>query len=963
WSRFSGGSGAPYWTLPACGIDPSNITATQASIIHSEYPLPTTPAPSTLPSMIWSTNYGRLLCQTLFTLFFAGSHFAPHCIIDNINIQEWLQSHYINAFAELAKRIAEFDGGALLDDTVIGWDSLNEPYEGLVGWLDLNRNPTKQGSTLKKGTYPTPAQSMRLGMGQAQTVEHWSFGAMGPTRDGSVTIDPKGRKLWVEADDDPESIRRGEGEGSDGVHRRWGWKRDVSRWKLGICPWAMHGVWDVQTGYVLEPSYFVTRPGTTDEVEFIADYWKAHFVAYTRAIRRYHKRAIVFVQPPVFARPPDISEEVLEGRAVYAPHYYDGFTLITKHWNWFNADALGMLRGKYGNVLQSVKVGETAIRKSLREQLGYLKADALILSGEGEGGEGGQERYPTVIGEIGTPFDMDNKKAYGYGNPKYKGDYSSQEKALDASLNAADGSNGLSWTVWTYVGVLGDGDDGAHTHEWGDGWNGEDLSLWSGDDLYVDEWGEWEGGLGGDINEERSGEEGERREGSVESGGSEEGVKRYGQRETAEAGDSRDGLVADSDAEVKVVGRTRKPLSRQPSAKSLMRLAGGGRGGRRSRMASEVSLMTLHGGSVKSKGSVGDIKVKAGGVVNANANAKVLTNTIPTNTNPNTNTTTNLTLTSSYTGYKPTTPERLAGYHPNPLLFLTNGARAFRAFVRPYPMRVVGRVKGIEFDVGRGRVRVVVGVREGDAIANGEREDCATEIFVPLVHFAHPRLLEGLFDKKANGNGSAVSIGGGSDRWNTSTSRAPSTLDAGSRTAIGMGSTTAIGMGSTTALDTSPRGSVGSASTSSTAGSLRKRRSGVVEGVAGVDNDADADAVGAGVGVDNGGDGEGVGEEVEGGVRSGAPDPVDDYDGELVDLDVWVSEGRWDVKGQVLRWWYPVPGSSEGGSVKSSGGMSSGKSGKSTSSVKSGKAGKGGDDGEKEYVIEIKRKGGALKGL
>ncbi|KAF9036887.1 glycoside hydrolase superfamily [Panaeolus papilionaceus] len=912
WSRYSGGSGAPYWTLPACGINPSNITATQSSIIHSEYPLASTPDPSSLPAMIWSTNYGRLLCQTVFTLFFAGRDFAPKCVIDGVNIQDYLQGHFIEAFGALADRIREFEGGRLLDETVIGWDSLNEPYEGLCGWFDLNRNPTKQGSTLKKGTYPTPAQSFRMGMGQAQTVEHWSFGAMGPKRDGSVTIDPKGRKLWAEADDSPESIKSGEGEGSDGVHRKWGWKRDVAKWKLGTCPWAMHGVWDVDTGFVLEPMYFVTRPGTTQEVEFIADYWKPHFMAYTTRIRASHQNAILFVQPPVFARPPDIEESHLKGRAVYAPHYYDGFTLITKHWNWFNADALGMLRGKYKNVLASVKLGEGAIRKSFREQLGYLKEDALILSpddeddeggqGEGEDGGGGvpMPRYPTVIGEIGTPFDMDNKKAYGYGNPKAKGDYTPQEKALDASLNAADGVNGLSWTVWTYVGVVGDADDGAHSHEWGDGWNGEDLSLWSVDDM-VDEWGEWD--LDGDVDEGDA---------DVDAGR----AKLVGAYDI-DSSDDVDDVDTDTDNAArggKAVGggRRSRAVSRQPSAKSLMKVkpwgtatagvgvntgAGAGvslnitnPGGRKSRSAaaSEISLPTLGAGtsssitagSIRTKASAGSLRpILASSTGPGPGHSKTQPSTEPP---------------SSLAPYKPTTPERLAGYSSNPLLFLTNGARAYRAFIRPYPMKTVGRVISVDFDIGKGSVRVVVGVGEGEIERrrregrNGDAEDDATEIFVPLVHYAHPRLLEGLFDPSSSWTSSSSSTAKSSNEGHeriTSTSTSTSTSTAASST------------------------------------TLRNRK------------------------------------------RAGAPDPIESYGGEsgeepVVDLDVWVSEGRWDVKGQVLRWWYVGDSTTSTSTARTS---ASG--GARARGAAAGGYGKGGEVGERQYTIEIKRKGGALKGL
>ena len=67
--------------------------------------------------MQWSTNYGRLASQTLFTLFFSGKTFAPKAIIDGENIQDWLQGRFIKAFWELADRIR--DAGDLLDEWLL----------------------------------------------------------------------------------------------------------------------------------------------------------------------------------------------------------------------------------------------------------------------------------------------------------------------------------------------------------------------------------------------------------------------------------------------------------------------------------------------------------------------------------------------------------------------------------------------------------------------------------------------------------------------------------------------------------------------------------------------------------------------------------------------------------------------------------------------------------------------------
>lgn len=311
WSRFTGGSGAPMWTLYAAGLNPHGFLATQAAWIQNLYS-----DPVNYPKMIWATNYTRMACQVMFTLFFAGRDFAPKAILDGKNIQDYLQDHFIGACRHLALRIHE--AGDLENDIVIGWESVNEPNRGLCGWQDLSAIPTDQ--KLKKGPSPTAWQAILTGSGRPCEMVKWDFGGLGPYQAGTELVDPKGQTAWLPADYDDSY---------------YGWKRDPG-WKLGECIWAQHGVWDPSTDQLLKKDYFarVARTGKKIDYEvFTNNYFMAYYRRHRKAIRSVHSDAILFCQPPVLEVPPRLKgTEDDDPNMVFAPHYYDGVTLMMKKW-------------------------------------------------------------------------------------------------------------------------------------------------------------------------------------------------------------------------------------------------------------------------------------------------------------------------------------------------------------------------------------------------------------------------------------------------------------------------------------------------------------------------------------------------------------------------------------------------------------------------------------------------------
>jgi len=403
WSRLSGGDGAPGWTFEVVGMDVTRFSEAGAAIVHCIHGDP-------FPRMIWPTNYTKLAAATLFTLFFGGNDFAPQTKVDGEPVQEFLQRHYINAIKQVALRLKGLPN-------VVGYDTMNEPSAGFIGRKDLN---SSTGGLLRLGESPTPFQAMLLGAGFPQEVEVWDMRITGAKLRERRLVNSSGVRVWREGYD---------------------------------CIWKENGVWGLDaddangTPRLLRPDHFARVGDVGDrEVDFANDYLRPFANRYAREIRSIVPDAIIFVEgEPGVVHPGWGPED--EPNVVNAAHWYDGITLFTKNFSPFLG--VDFLTGK-------LILGRKRVQRSFVEQLAHIKNWAAEQ----------MDNVPTLIGEVGIPYDMKGKKAYR------TGDFSLQVKALDASFQALE-ANLLNCTLWNYT--------ADNTNERGDMWNDEDLSIFSRD--------------------------------------------------------------------------------------------------------------------------------------------------------------------------------------------------------------------------------------------------------------------------------------------------------------------------------------------------------------------------------------------------------------------------------------------------------------------------------------------------
>ncbi|UZJ57216.1 hypothetical protein CBS101457_006536 [Exobasidium rhododendri] len=470
WSRFSGGSGAPAWTFEKAGLDIEAFKATGAAYNSKQALLSTKQSkrkPEPVGPFVWPSGYQKLAAASMATLFWAGERFAwklelPHYNAKSaspmINIQEYLQSSYIECFGRLVDKVGNMDA-------VMGVDIMNEPHRGYVGATDWNK--WNYDTDLHIGHFPSLLQSLALGSGYKQAipfyVKSWPF----PSRVSHKSIiDPLGKSAWLE----------------DG--------------SLGQCVWRAHGAWEwdkeKDRPVILREDFFTidSRPGKEmQRVEWYRDCYAPFLKRFTERMRQSCPHLLSFVEPipneffPPWSHVDTVSNLNAEDRLslmkasynqnyavktffeverpagfVYAPHFYDLNVLFSKVHRDMSVNVQGLSRGMF--ILKALYFGFEGLQRNYMHQISTLKKNGQLSLGI----------VPMIIGEVGIPWDINDKKAYR------TGDYSKHFELLDALIEAME-QNQIGFTLWNY--------NPDNTVKDGDGWNKEDFSIMCNDSRIV----------------------------------------------------------------------------------------------------------------------------------------------------------------------------------------------------------------------------------------------------------------------------------------------------------------------------------------------------------------------------------------------------------------------------------------------------------------------------------------------
>jgi len=426
WSRMTGGDGAPGWTMDLVGMDISKISASEsAKVMQSSYDFskPGIRQEENYPTMCWSQNYNYPANGIMWTLFFGGRDFAPNFKVYGKNIQDFLEESYFGCVKEIAKRIFHMDH-------VLGFDSLNEPGKGFIGKAMNDRGiQSSIDHQAKPGLAWSPIDALFASQGFSVEIPYLEFSIWR----GKVV--PKGMKVVNPS--------------------------QVSLWKEGNPgdPFQLEGAWSLSKDgipYIENNSFFQVVKGK--RIDFDRDHLMPFLRKMADLIQGIRKDWVLFAEKEagdVMFKP--IFPGILPKQVINSSHWYDLPTLFFKRF---------LFPIAVDPIQRKVVFGKKGIRKMYVNQLNKIKEASIKMN------------CPTLIGEFGIPFDLRKGKAYQHWkNGKHsESAWKEHNLALSLMYDALDELQ-LSATLWNYTA------SNQNDLMKGDGWNQEDLSIFSRDQI------------------------------------------------------------------------------------------------------------------------------------------------------------------------------------------------------------------------------------------------------------------------------------------------------------------------------------------------------------------------------------------------------------------------------------------------------------------------------------------------
>lgn len=279
WSRWTGGDGAPAWTMEKLGMNINMLDEVGATMTHQHNP--------DYPRMIWPSNYSKYGAATMFTLFFGGNVYAPETFVDGTPVQDWLQEQYLAAMRHCYRRLKNCKA-------IAGWGTMNEPHSGYIGCQNL---ANLENYVVASGPTPSPFAAMAAASGFPMQVPIYSMLSMsGPKIKSYTTINPQGQKLFNEGYE---------------------------------CPFKKAGVWSDEDGVpkLHKPDHFSKLNGKS--INFANDFLHPFIHRFIERMKDANEKCIFFIEGIPNQEGPRW-DDADKTPVVNAFHWYDGITLYTK---------------------------------------------------------------------------------------------------------------------------------------------------------------------------------------------------------------------------------------------------------------------------------------------------------------------------------------------------------------------------------------------------------------------------------------------------------------------------------------------------------------------------------------------------------------------------------------------------------------------------------------------------------